>query len=72
MHRQSCILASWSSALVGNRRVHRETTALIALTLATAVLVHKIVLEDPFLVEQFGPRYIEYRRKVKALLPFVW
>jgi protein-S-isoprenylcysteine O-methyltransferase Ste14 len=35
-------------------------------------LLLKMRLEEAFMTQQFGAQYLEYRRNVKALIPFVW
>jgi protein-S-isoprenylcysteine O-methyltransferase len=32
----------------------------------------KFRLEETFMTEQFGNQYLEYKKRVKALIPFVW
>jgi protein-S-isoprenylcysteine O-methyltransferase Ste14 len=32
----------------------------------------KFQLEEKFMQEEFGDEYLEYKRHVKALIPFVW
>jgi protein-S-isoprenylcysteine O-methyltransferase Ste14 len=29
-------------------------------------------IEEQFMAQQFGPEYTSYRRKTKALVPFLW
>jgi protein-S-isoprenylcysteine O-methyltransferase Ste14 len=46
--------------------------ALIAAVIVFVILLHKIGLEEKFMVEQFGKSYVGYQRSVKGLIPFVW
>jgi protein-S-isoprenylcysteine O-methyltransferase Ste14 len=59
-------------AILGTAVAIGEIRALIAASLIFALVVHKIILEEKFMTRQFGADYLEYRRKVKALIPFVW
>jgi protein-S-isoprenylcysteine O-methyltransferase Ste14 len=47
----------------------RSIAAVVAILLAYAV---KIPREEAFMKKAFGAQYEEYRRRVKALIPFVW
>lgn len=49
-----------------------EIRALLATVVVLVMLLHKIILEEKFMLEQFGKTYVEYRRSVKGLIPFVW
>jgi protein-S-isoprenylcysteine O-methyltransferase Ste14 len=44
---------------------------LLAVALTFSGWWLKSRMEETFLIEQFGPRYREYQRDVKALIPFV-
>jgi protein-S-isoprenylcysteine O-methyltransferase Ste14 len=47
--------------------------SLILVTLAiTIVFLVRIKVEEKVLIAQFGKEYMEYKRKVKGLIPFVW
>ena len=59
-------------AILGTALAIGEIRALIAASLVFAIVVHKIILEEKLMTQQFGADYLEYRRKVKALIPFVW
>lgn len=58
--------------MLGTALAVGQLRGLIALVLATVALRMKSSIEESFMVEQFGSRYDEYRRNVKALVPFVW
>jgi len=59
-------------AILGTALAIGEVRALIAASLIFALVVHKMILEEKFMAQQFGADYLEYRRNVKALIPFVW
>lgn len=44
---------------------------LFAVAIMLSIFVHKIRLEERVMGQHFGERYVEYRRKVKALIPFL-
>lgn len=58
-------------AVLGTALVVGELRGLIALALIFTAWWLKLRLEEEFLEKQFGEEYVEYRRKVKALIPFV-
>ena len=45
--------------------------ALVFIVLFIAILL-KIYFEEQFLEERFGNNYLEYKRKTKSLLPFIY
>jgi protein-S-isoprenylcysteine O-methyltransferase Ste14 len=59
-------------AILGTALAIGEVRALVGGSLVFLILAHKINLEERFMMEQFGDSYEEYRRNVKALIPFVW
>ena len=47
--------------------------SLILVTVAIAtVFIIRINVEEKVLIEQFGEEYLEYKKRVKGLIPFVW
>lgn len=66
------IYSGFLLAILGTGLAIGEIRALIAAILIFAILAHKINLEERFMMEQFGAEYGQYRRRVKALIPFVW
>jgi protein-S-isoprenylcysteine O-methyltransferase Ste14 len=44
---------------------------LAAVALAFIGWRWKSLIEERVMVEQFGPAYVDYRHRVKALIPFV-
>jgi len=59
-------------AIMGTALAIGEIRALIGASLVFLILAHKISLEERFMMGQFGASYAQYRRDVKALIPFVW
>jgi protein-S-isoprenylcysteine O-methyltransferase len=66
------IYSGLSLALLGTAVVYGEVRCLIGTALAFFEWKRKSLLEERFMLEQFGREYIEYRREVKGLIPFVW
>ena len=58
-------------AFVGTAAAIGEWRAPIAAIIAGLSFWYKLGLEERLMVETFGARYEEYRRRVKALIPFV-
>lgn len=48
-----------------------EVRGLVAVAIVLAVLVQKLRLEEKWMAEKFGDTYRAYRRRVRALVPFV-
>lgn len=61
-----------SLAIAGTALAMGEVRGLVALAFAVAAWRVKWPVEERFMTEQFGDRYVEYRRRVKALIPGVW
>ncbi len=59
-------------ALLGTVIAIGEVRALIALAIATLTLRLKSATEESFMLEQFGSQYVEYKHRVKALIPYLW
>lgn len=55
----------------GTALVIGETRCIAALALATIGLYLKSRLEERFMIEQFGARYLVYKKSVKALVPWL-
>jgi len=66
------IYSGFLLAILGTALAMGEFRALLAAILVFLLLAHKIILEERFMMEQFGAEYAQYRRHVKALIPFVW
>jgi protein-S-isoprenylcysteine O-methyltransferase Ste14 len=59
-------------ALLGTAIVFHGLRGLLALAVALLALRLKSLREEVFMTEQFGAEYMNYMKKVKALVPFVW
>ena len=59
-------------AFAGSALARGEWRGVLAVAIASAALWRKLRLEERWLTEEFGPRYLEYRRGTWALIPFVW
>ncbi len=59
-------------AVFGTAIVVGEVRGVLALVLVLIAFLRKIRLEERWLRERFGPSYVEYQKKVKALIPFVY
>ncbi len=59
-------------ALLGASIVFGSTRWLVGLGFALLALKLKSLREEQFMTQQFAAEYTDYRRKVKALIPFVW
>jgi protein-S-isoprenylcysteine O-methyltransferase Ste14 len=51
--------------------VHGELRGLLGFALAALGWVFKLRTEEAFLSQQFGEAYLDYKQRVKALVPFV-
>jgi protein-S-isoprenylcysteine O-methyltransferase Ste14 len=58
-------------AFAGNALVVGEVRGLIAFAIAFAALWRKLRLEERFMREQFGQVYVDYSRRVAAVVPFL-
>ena len=65
------IYSGFLLALLGTAIVHGELRELIGLALAALGWILKLRTEEAFLAQQFGDAYSDYKRRVKALVPFV-
>jgi protein-S-isoprenylcysteine O-methyltransferase Ste14 len=57
--------------LFGTALVVGQWRGLVAVGLAFVGWRWKSLIEERVMVEQFGPAYTDYRRRVKALIPYV-
>ena len=57
--------------LLGTALLTGELRSLLALPLIFAAWWTKLRMEEQFMTEKFGNDYEQYRREVKALIPFV-
>jgi protein-S-isoprenylcysteine O-methyltransferase Ste14 len=58
-------------AFLGTAMIEREVRAFAGLLLVAAGWWMKLRTEESFMLQQFGPVYADYRKRVKALIPFV-
>lgn len=65
------IYTGLSLALLGTAIAIGEWRALAALVIAVASFWYKMGLEERMMRETFAAEYDDYRRRVKALIPFV-
>ncbi len=65
------IYSGFLLAILGTAIVHGEVRGLLALPLAAVGWTFKLRLEESFMAQQFGTAYLDYKRRVKALVPFV-
>jgi protein-S-isoprenylcysteine O-methyltransferase Ste14 len=61
------ILTGFAGAILA----HGQLRALIALPLVACCFGRKIQLEERLLIGHFGEEYRDYRRQVRALIPFI-
>ena len=66
------IYSGLSFGLLGTAVICGEVRCLLGALLAFFEWKRKSLIEERFMIEQFGRDYVEYRREVKALIPFVW
>ena len=59
-------------AILGTVIVEGELRGGLAMVLLVIAFLRKIRLEERYLRERLGPEYIEYQKRVKALIPFVY
>jgi protein-S-isoprenylcysteine O-methyltransferase len=65
------IYSGFLLAILGTAICQGELRSLLALPLATLGWTFKLRLEEAFMTQQFGSVYVDYKRRVKALVPFV-
>lgn len=66
------IYSGFLLALTGTAIARGTVSALIGVGAATVTLWLKSRTEEAFMTDQFGSEYLEYKREVKALIPFIW
>jgi len=59
-------------AVFGTAILHRQIGGFMAFGLLLMEWKRKSLFEERLMIEQFGARYLEYRRAVKGLLPYLW
>jgi len=66
------IYSGISLAGVGLAVLNGDVRSVAGLALMVLGWRAKFRLEETFMTEQFGNQYLEYKKHVKALIPFVW
>jgi protein-S-isoprenylcysteine O-methyltransferase Ste14 len=66
------IYSGFLLAILGTVIYGGEGRGLIALALILVTWKIKSIHEEAFMVSEFGEHYVEYRQRVKALIPFIW
>lgn len=59
-------------AFLGTALARDEWRGVVVVVIAVAALWRKLRMEESWLTGQFGERYIEYRRRVAALVPGIF
>lgn len=65
------IYSGFLLAILGTALVQGELRSLLALPMAALGWGLKLRLEESFMAQQFGNAYLDYKRRVKALVPYV-
>jgi len=65
------IYSGFLLAMLGTAIAFGEIRGLIALVLAFIAWRVKSLIEERFMLDQFGEQYAQYKREVKALIPFI-
>jgi protein-S-isoprenylcysteine O-methyltransferase Ste14 len=65
------IYSGFLLAMLGTAIAFGEVRGLIAVVLAFIAWRVKSLIEERFMLDQFGEKYARYKREVKALIPFV-
>lgn len=65
------IYSGFILAYLGTAIVYGEIRGLLGVALSALGWVLKLRTEEALLSEQFGSAYLDYKRRVKALVPFV-
>lgn len=58
-------------AVVGTGLATGEWRAVLSVVLALIAIVHRMIVEESFMRQQFGAAYVDYARRVRALVPGV-
>ena len=66
------IYSGMSVAALGIAVLNGDLRSFAGLALMVLGWRMRFGLEEKFMIDQFGIQYIEYRQRVKALIPFVW
>jgi protein-S-isoprenylcysteine O-methyltransferase Ste14 len=60
------------TAALGTALASGEVRVVVALVVASAAFVRKLLIEERVLAEKFGQEHADYRARVARLVPFVW
>ncbi len=66
------IYAGLGLAILGTAIAIGEVRGLAATVAALIGMALKSRLEEEFMTEQFGAEYVQYKKDVKAMIPFIW
>ena len=66
------IYSGFLLAIFGTAIYAGEVRGLLALAIVMVGWKIKSLREEAFMEDQFGEQYVQYRREVKGLVPFVW
>jgi len=66
------IYSGFLLALLGTAIYMGQVRGLVAVGLAMIVWKIKSLREESFMQSEFGEQYVQYRRHVKGLVPFIW
>lgn len=58
--------------LLGTAVTHGKVSSLLALPVCAFGFWLKSLMEERFMVEQFGEQYLQYRHQVRALVPYLF
>lgn len=66
------IYSGLALAVLGSAIAVGEVRALLGFMLIVIEFKRKSLLEERFMIDQFGATYLDYRKAVKGLIPFLW
>jgi protein-S-isoprenylcysteine O-methyltransferase Ste14 len=64
--------ASWLSFVGFGISLNNWISLIIVSTLVLGAFLYRISVEEKLLVAQFGDQYLQYRKRTKAIIPFIW
>jgi protein-S-isoprenylcysteine O-methyltransferase Ste14 len=64
--------ASWLSFIGYGISLNNWISLIIVSTLVLGAFLYRISVEEELLVAQFGDQYLQYRKRTKAIIPFIW
>ncbi len=59
-------------AVIGTAIIIGQMRGLLAILFVLLAFLKKIKVEEAMLRERFGPEYLDYQSRVKALIPFIY